>query len=141
MNAQTTRDYPARLERLQQRFSKWRQTHPPRSRIAASLWAAAVKAARRYGSYRTAQALRLNYDALRKRMAEAVDAPAVPPNDKSAAAFIELPPFVSTGSGAEASGSCECTLEWEDGGSGKRRLHFPRVAISDLAALCRSLPS
>ena len=141
MNSRTTRSYPARLERLQERFEHWRQMHPPRSRIADSLWNAAVKAAGIYGLYRTARALRVNYYALQKRVEGASSISVVPRKENPAATFIELPPLVTADSGDSASGTCECTLEWEDAGSMKMRLHFPGIAVTDLVMLCRSLRS
>jgi hypothetical protein len=139
MNTRTTSSYPAGLDRLRQRFEHWRQTHPPRSRIADSLWTAAVKAAGLYGLHRTARSLRINYYALQKRVEGAFSVPAVPRKETRTATFIELPPFVSADSGDSASGSCECTLGWEDAGGIKLRLHFPGIAVTDLAALCRGL--
>jgi hypothetical protein len=103
------------------------------------LWTAAVKAAHLYGLYRTAQALRVNYYALQKRMEEAFSIPPVPREENTTATFIELPPLVPTDTGAGASGSCECTLEWENAGGVKLRLHFPGIATADLAAFYRSL--
>jgi hypothetical protein len=139
MNTRQKLDFPTRLEKLRQRFEHWRQTHPPRSRIAGSLWAAAVKMAGNYGIYRTAQALRVNYYALKKQVERASADLSVPRTENAAATFIELPPLVSAGSGKSSSTPYECTLEWEDAGGVKLRLHLPGIAASDLAALCRSL--
>jgi hypothetical protein len=139
MNTRHKRNYPTRLERLRQRFEHWRQTHPPRSRIADSLWTAALKAAGVYGLHRTARALRINYYALKKRVEGASRVAVVPRKENPATTFIELPPLISSDSGKGASGSCECTLEWEDAGSVKLRLHFPGIVATDLAAFCRSL--
>jgi hypothetical protein len=57
------------------------------------------------------------------------------------ATFIELPPPVSVDSGKGGSGSCECTLELEDAGGAKLRVHLQGIAAPDLAALCRSFRS
>jgi hypothetical protein len=139
MNTRTTRNSPVRLERLQERFETWRQTHPPHSRIADSLWNAAVKAAVVCGIHRTARALRVNYYALKKRLEGTSSVASVTRKEHPATTFVELPPLISASSGECTSGFCECTLEWEDAGGGKLRLHFPGVAVPDLAALCRSL--
>jgi len=141
MNTRTTGNYPARLERLRQRFDDWRESHPPRSRIADSLWSSAVKTAGIYGIHRTARALRANYYALKKRVERASRIPVVPRKENPATTFIELPPLVSRDAGEGALGSCECALELEDAGSVKLRLHFPSIAATDLATLCRSLRS
>jgi hypothetical protein len=139
MNSRTTGNNPARLARLQQRFAQWRQTHPPRSRISDSLWTAAVKAAGLYGLHRTARALGVNYYALQKRLEGATGIPVVPRQENPTATFIELPALVSAEASEGASESCEGTLEWEDAGDVKWRLHFPRIAVTDLATFCRSL--
>jgi hypothetical protein len=139
MNTTTTDSVPARLERLRQRFERWRQTHPPRSRIGDGLWAAAVKAVGIYGLYRTARALRVNYYALQKRLEGESGISLVSRQEKPSATFVELPSPVSADSLGRASGSCECTLELEDAGEVKLRLHFPAVAATDLAVLCQSL--
>jgi hypothetical protein len=138
MNTRESREYPIPLERLRKRFERWRRKKPPRSRIADSLWTAAIQAAQDYGLSRTAQALRVNYYALKKRWEKDLPANRLPKH-RPAARFIELPPIASASKG-RVTGSCECTLEWEDaGGSGKMRAHIPSIATGDLAILCRSL--
>ena len=141
MNTRQKRNYPARLEGLRQRFERWRQTHPARSRIADPLWAAAVKMAGAYGIHRTARALRVNYYALKKRVEGESVVPSVPRKDGTATTFIEFPPPVSVDFGKGVSGPCECTLELEDACGVKLRLHLQSIAAPDLAALCRSFRS
>ena len=58
----------AGLRGVRRRFEHWRESRTGLSRIPAPLWAAAVKMAGRYGVSRTAQALGVNYNALRKRV-------------------------------------------------------------------------
>ena len=138
MNTRQKRNYPARLEGLRQRFERWRQTHPARSRIADPLWTAAVKMAGAYGIHRTARALRINYYALKKRMERDSAAASGLLEENAATTFIELALPVSVDSCKGTSGSCECTLELEDTGGVKLRLHLQGIAAPDLAALCRS---
>ena len=141
MNTRQKRNYTARLEGLRQRFERWRQTHRPRSRIAAPLWTAAVKMAGAYGIHRTARALRINYYALKKRMERESAAASGLLEEEASATFIELPPPASAGSCQGISGPCECTLELEDACGAKLRLHLQGIAAPDLAALCRSFRS
>ena len=68
MGTRKTRDLPTELERIRRRFDRWRRTRKGRSRIPEPLWASAVKAAGQYGVNKTAQALRLDYYALKKRV-------------------------------------------------------------------------
>lgn len=139
MNTRQKRNYPARLEGLRQRFERWRQTHPARSRITDPLWTAAVKMAGAYGIHRTARALRVNYYALKKRAEGESVVPSVPHKDDTATTFIELSPPASADFSKGVSGPCECSLEMEDTGGANLRVHLKGVASPDLAALCRSL--
>ncbi len=132
MSTKGTQNLPARLERLQRRFERWRRTRKARSRIPESLWASAVKLAATYGIHRTAKALRVNYYTLKKRVA---GTPAVTASNMPAgvagATFLELSPPAWLGSG-------ECMLELEDAGGAKLRVHLKGFETPDLAALSRS---
>src|SRR5437870_4413135 len=57
----------ARVKAVCRRFERWRKTRTHRSPIPEALWGAAVTVARECGLHRTAQTLRLNYDALKER--------------------------------------------------------------------------
>ena len=130
MSTRNARDLPARLEGLRRRFERWRGTHKARSRISDGLWASAVKMAGTFGLYRTARALRLDYYSLKKRIERQ---PATVPNppETTVATFLELAPPASAGSG-------QCTLELEDAGGAKMRVHLKGFQAPDLAALSRS---
>jgi hypothetical protein len=130
MGTRKTRDLPARLGKLRQRFEHWRGTHKARSRIPVELWAAAVKMAGTFGLHRTARALRLDYYTFKKRF-ERKPATASNLSEKSASTFLELPLPTSAG-------ACECMLELENVGGAKMRVHLKGVATPDLAALSRS---
>jgi len=156
MGARERRGLPARLEAVRGRFERWRRTRKVRSRIPEPLWAAAVRAAAQYGIHRTARALRLNYYELKKRVegasaakkrgeasaakkrgeasaakkrgeASALPAGKVPAGSR----FLELPAPAWPGCG-------ECTLELENGGGAKLRVHLKGFEAPDLAALSRS---
>ena len=131
MRTRQTRDLPARLEELRQRFERWRGTHKARSRIPDGLWASAVKMAGTFGLNRTARALRLDYYAFKKRI-ERQSATAPNPPERTTSTFLELPFPASAG-------VCECTLELENVGGAKMRVQLRSVAAPDLAALFRSL--
>jgi hypothetical protein len=138
MSDSETRDLFAGLESVQRRFERWRDAHQTRSRIPDSLWAAAARAAGRFGIHRTSRALRLDYYSLKERVERqsvAVSDPAARAvadgRFPSMPAFLELPPPTSVG-------SCECTLELEDAAGAKLRVHLKNIATPDLAALSRS---
>ena len=137
MSTKRTDALPARLKGLRRRFERWRRTRKVRTRIPEPLWASAVKLADRYGIHRTAKALRIDYYALKKRVeqnavnAGAQQGPATASKMAAAAEFLELPAAAWPGCG-------ECTLESEDAGGAKLRVHLKGFAAPDLAALSRS---
>ena len=137
MSTKKTDALPARLKDLRRRFERWRRTRKVRSRTPEPLWAAAVKAAGRYGIHRTAKALRIDYYALKKRVeqnagsAVAQQGPATAGKMAARAEFLELPVAAWPGVG-------ECTLELEDAGGAKLRVHLKGFAAPDLTALSRS---
>ncbi len=140
MSTKRTRGLPARLENLRQRFDRWRRTRKVRSRIPEPLWAAAVKFAAKYGIHRTAKALRVDYYALKKRVEQKAAIAGTQQEraataSKAAAAaeatFLELPAAAWAGSG-------ECTLDLEDAGGAKLRVHLKGFEAPDLAVLSRS---
>jgi hypothetical protein len=132
MTTQRTRDLPVRLVGLRRRFERWRRTRKVRGRIPEPLWAAAVKLAGTYGIHRTAKALRVDYYSLKKRVegGPAATASTVPVG-AAGATFLEVPPAAWPGCG-------ECTLELEDAGGAKLRVHLKGFEAPDLAALSRS---
>ena len=135
MNTRKTHDLPARLRGVQQRFERWRQTRQGRARIPESLWAAAVKVASVYGVSRTARVLGVDYYTLKERVGqESTNNSGVSEGDNpdgTGATFLELAPLAPTG-------SCQCTLELENAGGSKMRVHFQGQQTPDLTLLSRS---
>jgi len=116
---------PARMSRLEKRLTSWRKTRTPRQRIPKSIWRSAAKLATEYGLSKTAVALKLNYEGLRKHVEQArVESPATAP-------FVEL----SASSFPLAS---ECMIEWEDGDGESMRMHLKGSAVPDVLALGNS---
>ena len=130
MDTTTRGDLPARLEGIRRRFERWRRTRKGHARIPDSLWDAAALMADRYGISRTANALGVNYQALKKRLGRTAAA-ACGQAAEGEARFVELTPF-------PPSGTCECILELEDAGGAKMRVRLQGVGMPDLAALGRS---
>jgi hypothetical protein len=131
MNGDKTGRLPARLETLRRRFERWRQTHRPRSRIPDALWARAAQMAGVYGLHRTAQALRLEYYALKRRAGQSSVALPRKRGTQAATAFVEWPAAVPIA-------PCECVLELENGNGAKMRVSVKAATTPDLAALSRS---
>ena len=113
------------LERVRSRFELWRKTRKGHAPIPEALWASAVELVREHGLCRTARVLRLNYYALKKRLAAVEDVPSRPERKP---AFIELLPPGSSSSSA-------CTIEMENARGEKMKIHLPGLVHSDLALL------
>ena len=131
MSTKRRGDLPAGLEAVRRRLERWRRTHQARTRIPEPLWAAAVKMADKYGIHRTAKALRLDYYSVKKRIEQKAGGAVAVPEEGSTATFLELSP-------ALRDDSCECTVELEESGGAKMRVHLKGAAAPDLAALSRS---
>jgi len=134
----------ARLERLRQRFERWRgRRKSVRARIPAPLWDSAVALAHVCGIHRTSKTLQLEYYSLKKRVEKDLAARRGRPTSSAVAAagageagspvgptFLELPTAWPVGG--------ECTVELEEVGGAKMRIHLKGFAAPDVAALSRS---
>jgi hypothetical protein len=125
MRSRKTQAIPARLEAGRRRFERWRRTRQGHSRIPESLWTSAVKLAGVYGLCRTARMLRLDYNALKKRVnsAGAHDSSV----QETATAFVELVP-------PQLGGRPECIVELEHPRGAKMRIHVKGSDSPDVVA-------
>jgi hypothetical protein len=121
---------PLAIERVRQRFEEWRRTRTPgrRSLIPAALWGAAIALARQQGVYATSRLLRLDYAALKRRVATTAGDRPRPPA-VSHPTLIELMPAPGQGS------SARCLIEIESPCGGRMRVQMPQVTVPDLVAL------
>jgi len=76
---------PAQLTKGAQRFDRWRSQRTTR-RIPEDLWALATNLGARHGVSRTARALHVGYEGLKRR----VEAAEVPATTKEPASFVEI---------------------------------------------------
>jgi hypothetical protein len=115
MRSRKTEAIPARLEAGRRRFEQWRRTRQGRARIPEQLWRSAVKLAGVYGLCRTARALRLDYNALKRRVNSVEPQEASEP--ETARAFVELVP---------PSRACnpECIVELDHPGGATMRIRL-----------------
>jgi hypothetical protein len=114
---------PIGLEKTRQRIARWRETRRYRgAAMPATLWAAAIAAARQHGLYTTARALHVDYGSLKKRL-DAARAPRV-----SAPVFIELPAARPTGLGP-------CVIALEGRRGQHLRIEVTGVTVADLVTL------
>jgi hypothetical protein len=97
--------------------------------LPQELWSKAVTLAREHGLNKTARTLGLKYDSLKKHLE------ATPPGASGAGRarpeFMELLPREMMPS------SIECTIELEDGGGVKMRMHVKGVGAPDLVSFAR----
>lgn len=130
MKNPTKSNLPAKLARGRERFEKWRSRHKKRTRLPKPFWLAAVKLAREYGLNKTAGALRLDYNGLKKRVesnvSDYLSQAAVGPK------FVQLLP-------SELAAVAECTIECENTKGAKIRIHLKGPQLPDLAALSSGL--
>ena len=128
MKNRSKSNLPAKLARGCERFEKWRSKQKTRTRLPEPFWSAAVKLAREYGINRTARALRLDYNGLKKRAESTVsDAP-----PHAGSKFIQ--PL-----GSELTAVAECAIECRHANGATIRIHFKGPQLPDLAALTHSL--
>ena len=118
------------LEQLQRRFEEFRNLRPSRGRLPAGLWKEAAEAARRFGLNPTAQALRLDYNRLKKHMT------AAPSPIKQRKQVAPAPTFVEL-IGAVPRVTTDCRIEVESDRGAKLRLELKGLATSELASLIR----
>jgi len=128
MKNRSKSDLPAKLVRGCERFEKWRSKQKTRARLPEPLWAAAVKLAHEYGINRTARALRLDYNGLKKRLESNVSD--VPP--QTGPEFIQL-------LGSELTTVAECAIECRHADGATIRIHLKGPQLPDLTALPHSL--
>jgi hypothetical protein len=122
-----TNQLPVPLRRAEEQFQRWRKTRQRGTPIPERLWSLAMELAAIYGVCKTASTLKLDYYGLKKRLGESTSAAAA---DQTA--FLEIP----ISSLAVAS---ECLIECENSAGARMRIHVNGIALSDLAALGRSL--
>jgi hypothetical protein len=129
MSAKKTPVVPIGMEPARRRLERWRKTRTSGVPMPESLWAVAVKLARRHGIYPTARTLGLEYNKL-KRLVQSAGGPA--PSGASAPGFVEL----IAPRPADVAG-CRIELEGPHGGRVKIELAAP-VSASLVVELCRA---
>jgi hypothetical protein len=128
--ARTTRRLalPAGVKELRRRIERWRRTRERRTAMPAELWTEAIALARSGRPYAVARATGINFEGLRRRMAESAA------DGRGAAApgaFVEL-------SGAEilgATSAAGAVVELSDGDGVRLTVRLAASAEVDVARI------
>ena len=128
MNRKGTGSIAEPIAQLQRELEEYRRMRPRRAKLPESIWDAAAELAREHGVYAVAQALRLDYMGLKRRLGGEV---ASQRPDKSKTVFVELM--------APPPAKCEeCLIEFESTRGDKMRIHWPVRTAPDWTALLRA---
>ena len=121
---------PAGVKELRAQIEHWRRTRERRTTMPAELWAEAVALAGRHGAYPVARGVRINFEGLKRRIAEAAAAgrgtTAVP-----SSAFVELTGAQLLG-GPAAAGT---VVELSDASGTRLAIRLARETEVDVAGL------
>ena len=127
MNRKETGSIAEPIVQLQRELEEHRRLQPRRAKLPESIWEAAAALAREHGVYAVAQALRLDYMGLKKRLGEVANRRP----GKSKPVFVELI--------APPPAACEeCLIEFESTRGDKMRIHWPVRTAPDWTALLRA---
>jgi hypothetical protein len=128
MNRKERKPVAEPIVQMQRELEEYRRSQPRRAKLPDSIWEAAAALAREHSVYSFAQALRLDYMGLKKRVGGDV-ASQRPANSKPV--FVELiapPPLKSE----------ECLIEFESTRGDRMRIHWPVRTAPDWTALLRA---
>jgi hypothetical protein len=122
------------LSRARRQLDRWRSRQPnKRARLPEDLWQNAVALARTHGLNKTASALGLKYESLKKHLAATATDPSKP--DQGRYEFLELLPSPVT------IPFIDCMIELEDGDGKTVRMHVKGTRMADLASFASALRS
>jgi hypothetical protein len=136
MSTSQPTNLPLALRAARREFNRWRRQHRPRARLPEALWRKAATLADQHGLSKTARALGLSYDSLKKHRALASNGLSKEP---------EVPcEFLELVAGATPPRSITCTFEVDDGQGASVRMHVQGICMTDLvsfASAWRSRPA
>ena len=115
------------IAQLQRELEEYRRLRPRRAKLPEAIWDAAAELAREHGVHAVAQALRLDYMGLKKRLGEVAGRQP----GKSKPVFVEL--IAPTPAKYE-----EWLIEFESTRGDKMRIHWPVRTAPDWTALLRA---
>jgi len=119
----------AKLQPAREALETWRQTRKHRQSIPAEVWDQIVPLARAHGINPVSTALRLNYDALRRRMGGS-KAPVRPLSQRTSFVEVRTPGWVGAEPGWMA--------ELEDARGRRMKLRLGQAKRADVLALVQA---
>ncbi len=123
---------PADVEEARAELELWRKDQRKGARLPADLWEKAVRLARAHGVNPIARTLRLNYDALKSRLAGGER------TRRKSSASASTPTFVEVGVETPLE-SAGCVIELEDRRGQTLRIRLARTNDLDLVNLAKAL--
>lgn len=128
MKTKQPAEIPVALSEARRQLDHWRsQQSSKRTRLPKEFWQQAVALAKQYGLNKTARALKVKYESLKKHLEQSGGGEGH--SAKTTPEFIEILPA------AIQPGTVECMLEWADGLGGTMRMHMRGVGPSELSAV------
>lgn len=120
------------LTQLNERFAVWRAGRKLGMRIPPQLWAAAVDMVGVHGACRVARALNLDYEMLKRRVAQA--GRKVTTTTELAPRFVEL--FAPAGAMPAPGAQPQCVVEMANARGARMRVELSGQGLVGLSALC-----
>jgi hypothetical protein len=120
----------SQIKQARRQLKLWRKTRTHRERIPERLWTSSVALARVHGVSPVAQALRLNYDALKRRVLGAEPVRKAPP--QALRSFVELPLI------AQPPNCLKCMVELTKSTGAAMTIRWEGQAAADLVELAES---
>jgi hypothetical protein len=122
---------PGSLSEVRRKFERWRESRRRGTRIPEELWQAAAEVSREIGVSKTAQALGLDYYALRERAESWSEERSTTGETLQERGFLEIP--------LSACSMPECVFEVESAGGALLRVELRGVSPAHLETLARTL--
>ena len=128
MSAKHSTNIPVALSQARHQLDHWRSQQPnKRTRLPKEFWHQAVALAKEHGLNKTARALNVKYDSLKKHLHKA---------GADEESSVQLPPeFIELLPGTVTPGGVERMIEWAEGPNTTIRMHIKGAGVSELTAL------
>lgn len=124
-----------KLEKVKNRFKRWREARVRGERIPSDLWSAAQGLLTEYDVEHVAKSLKLDGERLKRNLTRGVG---VVQANKGMAHFVELT-VAPRPSRPPTPNLHECVVELENGRGAKMRVELNGQGLAGLAAMCNAL--